>query len=134
MAKNKTVETSDSVNDFIHSVKDETKRKDCLNIIQLARGVTGVSPKMWGSCIVGFGSYHYKYESGREGDMPIVGFSPRAAAIVFYLSANFENRDQLLKKLGKYKTGKGCIYIKKLNDVDVEVLKEMIKNSFKRLQ
>ncbi|GAB3955232.1 hypothetical protein GCM10028805_42200 [Spirosoma harenae] len=90
---------------------------------------TGFEPKMWGPAIIGFGSYHYKYDSGREGDAPLVGFSPRANAITLYLASSFAERDELVQKLGKHKTGKGCIYLKKLSDVDEDVLNQMIAKS-----
>ena len=101
-----------------------------MHIIKLMQKQTGLKPKMWGPAIVGFGSYHYKYDSGREGDAPLVAFSPRANAITLYLSSAFDNREELLQKFGKHKTGKGCIYIKKLGDVDQEILKVMVTNSF----
>ena len=129
MAKNKTTETKNSVAAFLTKIKDGQRRKDCSAIIDLITEHTGLEPKMWGTSIVGFGNYHYTYESGREGDMPLAAFSPRANAIVFYLSANFEKRDDLLKKFGKHKTGKGCIYIQKLGDVDTAILAKMVKNS-----
>src|SRR5260221_12357696 len=126
MAKNKTTENSNSVADFINSVKDKTKREDSLDLIKLLKKLTGFDPKMWGPSIVGFGSYHYTYESGREGDSPLVGFSPRTSALTLYLSGNFEKREELLEKLGKYKTDKGCIYIKTLADINIEILKKMV--------
>jgi len=134
MSGNKTTKTESSVEDFIHAVKDETKRNDCIRLIGLIREQTGSDPKMWGPGIVGFGSYHYKYESGREGDSPLVGFSPRASAIVLYLSGHFDDRDGLLEKLGKYKTGKGCIYIRKLDDISVETLQKMIANHISHIR
>jgi Domain of unknown function (DU1801) len=134
MAKNKTTETSKSVTAFINTASDETKREDSFQLIELITRETGFEPKMWGPSIVGFGNYHYRYESGREGDMPLAGFSPRAAAIVLYLSGNFEKRDELLQTLGKYKTGKGCVYIKRLEDIDIAVLKKMIVNSVKHIR
>jgi len=130
MAKNKTTETEGSVADFINAVADEKKRADSFKIIDIFESETGFEPKMWGPSIVGFGSYHYVYESGHEGDAPITGFSPRKEAIVFYLAA-YEGRDEALKKFGKHKTGKGCIYVKKLEDIEVPVLKQMIKKSVK---
>jgi hypothetical protein len=129
MAKNKTKETEVSVTDFINKVADETKREDSFKIIKLISKETGFKPKMWGPSIVGFGSYHYKYESGHEGDAPLVGFSPRSTAIVLYIAADAKKREAFLKKLGKHKTGKGCIYIKKLEDINPDVLKEMVVNS-----
>lgn len=134
MVKNKTIETSLSVDDFINAVKEEAKRKDSLTLVQLIKKQTGLEPKMWGAGIVGFGKYHYKYESGHEGDSALVGFSPRAAAISLYLSGGFENRDELLEKLGKYKTGKGCIYIKTLEDINIKTLQKMITNHIKHIQ
>jgi hypothetical protein len=134
MAKNKTIETSISVNDFINALKDETKRKDSFNLIELIKRETGIEPKMWGSSIVGFDSYHYKYDSGHEGDSPLVAFSPRASAITLYLSGHFENRDELLGKLGKHKTDKGCIYIKNLDSINIEVLRKMIINHINHIR
>jgi len=132
MATNKTTETENSVTDFIDQVADETKRKDSFEIIKIMEEATGLPAKMWGPAIVGFGSYHYKYESGREGDAPLVGFSPRKDAISLYFS-DFEQRENLLAKFGKHKSAKACVYIKKLVDVDVKVLKEMIKKSVKHI-
>lgn len=134
MAKNKTTQTSISVDDFINSVKDETKRKDSFSLIQLIKNQTGLEPKMWGPSIVGFGSYHYKYDSGHEGDSPLVGFSPRVSAITLYLSGHFEKREELLEELGKHKTDKGCIYVKKLDDINIETLQKMITNHIKHIQ
>jgi hypothetical protein len=134
MAKNKTTETSLSVKDFINAVKDETMRKDSLNLIELIKKQTGFEPKMWGPSIVGFESYHYKYDSGHEGDSPLIAFSPRASAITLYLSGHFEKRDELLEKLGKHKTDKGCIYIKNLGSINIEVLQEMIINHIKHIK
>jgi len=114
MAKIKTTETSKSVTDFINSVGNEIKRKDSFQIIEIMQKQTGFEPKMWGPSIIGFGNYHYKYDSGHEGDMPLAGFSPRSTAIVFYIAENFENRNELLQSLGKHKTGKVCVYIKRL--------------------
>ena len=132
MAKNKTFETSKSVTSFIKALKDETKRSDSLKIIELMTDQTGFEPKMWGPSIIGFGSYHYKYESGREGDMPLIGFSPRSTAIVLYLSGNIEKREEMLQALGKHKTGKGCVYIKRVEDINIAVLKKMISGTVKQ--
>ncbi len=126
MATNKTKQTEQSVTDFIDSVADETKRDDSFQLINLISGSTGLQPKMWGPSIVGFGSYHYTYESGREGDAPIVGFSLRANALTIYLAVYHDWKEDLLQKLGKHKMGKGCLYVKKLSDVDLDILKEMI--------
>ncbi|QSW88111.1 DUF1801 domain-containing protein [Flavobacterium endoglycinae] len=134
MAKNKTTETENSVTDFINAVADETKRNDAFELLKIIQKTTGFEPKMWGPSIIGFGSYHYIYDSGHEGDAPLVGFSPRKDAISLYLSSSFENKDELLSKFGKYKAAKSCIYIKKLADIDPEILKEMISVSVSYLQ
>ncbi len=127
MAKNKTTETDVNVYDFINNVPDETKRNDSLSLVELFNKITGFEPKMWGPTIIGFGNYHYKYESGHEGDAPLAAFSPRKDAIVFYLSPVFDNKTELLAQLGKHKSSKGCVYIKKLKDIDTDVLAAMIK-------
>ena len=132
MAKNKTAETTVSVDGYVRAIDDKIKREDSVSIIEMMKSSTGFDPKMWGPSIIGFGTHHYKYESGREGDMPRVAFSPRKSAIVFYLGS-FDKREAILEKLGKHTTGKGCIYVKKLDDIDVKVLKEMIKLSAKRV-
>ncbi|MFH6994489.1 DUF1801 domain-containing protein [Flavobacterium sp. FlaQc-48] len=135
MAKNKTTETENSVADFINAfVEDENKRKDSFELIKITQEITRFKPKMWGPSIIGFGSYHYKYASGHEGDAPLVGFSPRKAAISLYIYTSPENREEILSKLGKHKAAKGCIYIKKLSDIDVDVLKNMISLSLADLK
>ena len=135
MAKNKTTETETSVIDFINTfVEDEAKKKDAFELVKIMQNVTGFEPKMWGPSIIGFGSYHYKYASGHEGDAPLAGFSPRKAAISLYVYLSEENREELLSKLGKHKPAKGCIYVKKLSDINVEILKEMVSTSVKELQ
>jgi hypothetical protein len=123
---NKTTQTEASVADFISSVDDETKRQDSQTLIEMMRDIMGEEPKMWGASMVGFGSYHYKGKSGREGDWFPVGFSPRKAALTLYLNGGFEERAMLLEKLGKHSIGKGCLYVKKLADVDLGVLRQMI--------
>ncbi|HVM89926.1 MAG TPA: DUF1801 domain-containing protein [Puia sp.] len=133
-AQNKTVETSEDVAKFLNSIIDETKRKDCFTIAEIMKKKSGFEPKMWGSAIVGFGSYHYKYESGREGDAPLVAFSPRKAEISLYLSSGFEKREELLKKFGKHKSAKACIYIKSLEGIDMTILEKMITNSVKHVK
>lgn len=132
MAKNKTTETVASVTEFVSAVKDPVKRADSFTIIELMQSITGFEAKMWGPSIIGFGSYHYVYESGREGDMPLVGFSPRSSALVFYMSGSLENREKYLAELGKHKTEKGCIYIKKLSEINISVLKKMIEATVKQ--
>ena len=131
MATNKTKETTSSVIDFINAVKDETRRKDCFELIALIEKQTALVPKMWGPSIVGFGSYHYTYESGREGDSPRIAFSPRASSIALYLSGSFADRETLLEKFGKHKTDKGCIHIKTLANIDLAILKKMVTNHLK---
>jgi len=122
MAKNKTKETQNSVADYLTNISDEKKRNDYSAIIELISKHTGIEPKIWGTSIVGFGIYHYKYNSGHEGEAPLAGIASRANAITLYLGSNFDNRDELLFKFGKHKTGKGCIYIQKLEDIDKEIL------------
>lgn len=134
MAKaNKTTETKESVAEFLKTIKDEQKKKDCRSIINLISKHTKMKPKMWGSAIVGFGSYHYKYDSGREGDAPLVGLSPRANAITLYLS-NVKSKADLLKKLGKHKLGGGCVYVQKLEDINEDVLKKLVDHSIAYLK
>ncbi|KLT66083.1 DUF1801 domain-containing protein [Pedobacter sp. BMA] len=134
MAKNKTTENDSSVEDFLNAVSDDLKRADCFELSAIIADVTGLEAKMWGNAIIGFGSYHYIYESGRAGDAPLIGFSPRKNAIVLYLSPEFKHRDQLLGRFGKHKTGKSCVYIQKLNDNDLGVLKQMITNSVESIR
>lgn len=134
MTKIKTTQNSNSITEFLNSVEDEKKRDDAIKLIGIIKKETELEPKMWGSSIIGFGSYHYKYESGHEGDAPLVGLSPRKAAISIYLSPSFENKEKRLEQLGKYKVGKGCIYIKKLEDIDIEILKIMILESIQFLK
>lgn len=133
MAKNKTTETQNSVIDFINTVEDLTKRNDSFELVKLMQEQTGYEPKMWGPAIIGFGSYHYKYASGHEGDAPLVGFSPRKDAVSLYLCSSFESKEELLSKFGKHKAGKGRIYIKKIADIDIEILKKMILYSVENL-
>jgi len=134
MAKNKTTETESSVTDFINNVEDVTKQNDAFELVALMQKQTGFEAKMWGPAIIGFGSYHYKYESGHEGDAPLVAFSPRKAAISIYAYLSDENKEELLSKLGKHKASKGCIYIKKLADIDIEILKTIVSGSVTELQ
>jgi hypothetical protein len=129
MAENKTKPTAISVSAFLEACNNEAQRSDCKALVRLMQKATGSKPRMWGPSIVGFGSYHYVYESGREGDAPIVGFSPRRAANVLYGAIGFEGSEALLSKLGKHSTGKGCLYIKKLADIDVKVLETLIERS-----
>ena len=128
MAKNKTTENKNSVADFLTTITDEKKRKDFSEIIGLIKKQTGLEPKMWGTNIIGFGSYHYKYKSGREGDAPLAGLASRANAITFYLGS-FDKKEELLSKLGKHNIGGGCLHIQKLDDIDTGILIKMVKNS-----
>lgn len=129
MSDLKTKPTTASVNAFIEAIDDERKREDARTIAEMMAEVTGASPKMWGSSIVGFGSYHYRYASGREGDFMETGFSPRKRALTLYIMAGFSDYEGLLARLGKFSTGKSCLYIKRLADVDETVLRELVERS-----
>jgi hypothetical protein len=131
MAELKTKATNADVTAFLNSVEDENKRKDCFTLLQLMKKITKKEPKMWGPAMIGFGNYHYKYESGREGDWFITGFSPRKQNLTIYIMAGFSQYDELMKKLGKYKTGSSCLYVKRLDDIDQSVLKKLIEESGK---
>ena len=133
-AELKTKVNDASVTKFLDSVADEQKRNDCFEILKMMKQVTKEEPKMWGASIVGFGSYHYKGKSGREGDWMLIGFSPRKQSLTLYLMGGFEAHDTLLKKLGKFTTSVGCLYIKTLDDVDRKVLKELVQASVKRMK
>ena len=131
MAEIKTKQTNSDVTEFINAFADtEQKRADSFEILKLMQDFTGFEPKMWGPSIIGFGSYHYKSERSRqEGDWPLVGFSPRKAAISLYVYMGTKEQEQLLNEFGKFKMGKGCIYVKKLADIDREVLKKIMKET-----
>jgi hypothetical protein len=129
MADNKTKPTSLSVAAFIDAITDPTRRADAKALVKVMQSAAGEKPRLWGPSIIGFGSYHYRYESGREGDMPLIGFSPRKAATVLYNMTESGDCKALLAKLGKHTAGKGCLYIKKLTDVDQHVLKAMVVKS-----
>ena len=129
MAENKTKPTKLSVTDFIAGITDAARRADAKALVKLMQSASGEKPKMWGPSIIGFGSYHYRYDSGREGDMPIVAFSPRKAATVLYGLSGASDSRALLEKLGNHTTGKGCLYIKKLADVDQQVLEAVVVKS-----
>lgn len=130
MAELKTQVTKASVDKFLQGIKDERKRQDCYEILKIMKKATRAEPKMWGTSIIGFGDYHYVYASGREGDWFITGFSPRVQNLTLYMMGGFDS--EVLKRLGKYKTGKGCLYINKLSDVDLKVLNELITKSVKQ--
>lgn len=130
--KNKTAETTVRVVDFINSwVDKEEKKQDSFRLIELMRKWTGHEPKMWGPTIIGFGSVHYKYASGREGDMPLLGFSPRKAEFSLYVTNPDQDYDKLLDKLGKFRIAKACIYFKRLSDLNLDVLEKISKESIK---
>ncbi|MDH4014389.1 MAG: hypothetical protein C0629_00290 [Chromatiales bacterium] len=129
MATQKTRETAASVEEFLNGIENRTRREDGLAMLDLMREVTGEEARMWGGSIVGFGSYHYVYESGREGDAMLTGFSPRKQNLAIYVMPGFSAYDSLLDKLGKHKTGKSCLYINKLADVDLKVLKTLVRRS-----
>jgi hypothetical protein len=134
MAKNKTAETSVDVFDFINLVDDEQKRKDSYRLIELMQEVSGCEPKMWGPSIIGFGKYHYQYASGHEGDAPLLGFSPRKAAISLYIFTGLDEHLHLLENLGKFKIGKACIYVKKLSDINEGNMITTMKKSIEWVQ
>lgn len=131
MADLKTVPTRASVDKFLEGITDEQKRADCYQILKIMRSATKAEPRMWGTSIVGFGKYHYIYDSGREGDWFITGFSPRKQNITLYMTGGLDQLEELRKQLGKHSTGKGCLYINKLEDVDIKILKKLISQSVK---
>jgi hypothetical protein len=131
-AKLKTKPTKADVEKYLDSIKDKKKREDSFKILKLMKQITKAEPKMWGSSIVGFGDYHYKYASGREGDWFLTGFSPRKQSLTLYMMSYLAKHENILKRLGKYKKGKGCLYIKQLEDVDMKVLKELISTTVKK--
>jgi hypothetical protein len=130
----KTQQTEVRVSAFLDAVENEQRRADCRVVADLMRAVTGEDPKLWGPSIVGFGSYHYKYASGREGDWFVTGFSPRKQDLTLYIMAGFDRYDELMAKLGKYKTGKSCLYLKRLSDVDLGVLRELVTASVEAMR
>jgi hypothetical protein len=129
MAALKTTPNDRSVEAFLDSMDDEKKRQDSYRILELMKQVTGVEAQMWGDSIIGFGSYHYKYSSGHEGDWFLTGFSPRKQAITLYIMAGFDQYEALMSQIGRYKTGKACLYVKKLEDIDTQTLGELVKRS-----
>jgi hypothetical protein len=131
MAEPKTKKTKASVAEFLNAIEDPQKRKDSKTIVKMMKEATGIKPAMWGAGMVGFGNYHYKYASGREGDWFLTGFAPRKQDLTLYIMDGFKSYKPLMKRLGKYKTGKACLYIKRLDDVDVVALRELITRSVK---
>lgn len=134
MAELKTRPTDQSVERFIAGIGDPERREDCRAVARIMRRVTRTKPKMWGPSIVGFGSYHYKYASGREGDWFLTGFSPRKQSLTLYIMAGFKRYGELLSRLGKHKTGKSCLYVKRIDEVDLAVLEELIEQSVQYLR
>lgn len=129
MAELKTQKNDASVVDFLNSVENDRRREDSFRVLELMGDITGDEPAMWGTSIVGFGSYRYRYASGREAEWFVTGFSPRKQSLTLYIMSGFESYDQLLENLGKHKTGKSCLYINKLDDVDLDVLRDLIQES-----
>ncbi|MDJ0711728.1 MAG: DUF1801 domain-containing protein [Woeseiaceae bacterium] len=134
MAENKTKKTGASVTEFVKSIEDPRMRADARKVASMMRRITGKRAKMWGPSIVGYGTYHYKYDSGREGDFMVTGYSPRKQALTVYIIPGFSKFSPLMKKLGKYKTGKSCLYIRRLSDVDEKVLEKLIEGSVREMR
>ncbi len=132
MSDLKTRPTDASVDAYLEQIADEARREDCRTLVRIMKKVTGAKPRMWGTSIVGFGTYHYKYASGREGDWPLTGFSSRQRDLTLYIMAGFSRYEELMAKLGKHKTGKSCLYVKRLSDIDLEVLERLVTASVKR--
>lgn len=129
MAELKTRPTGGSVDEFLAGVADERRRQDCRALVELMRRVTGAEPAMWGPSIVGFGNYHYRYASGREGDWFVAGFSPRKSDLTLYIMSGFAGHEGLMARLGRHRTGKSCLYVKRLADLDPAVLEELVRRS-----
>ena len=134
MAELKTKKTEASAKDYIDAIENEQRRADCIAVDRLMEEITGHKAAMWGPSIVGYGTYHYVYASGREGDWMATGFSSRKQALTLYIMAGFKRYDELMLKLGKFKTGSSCLYVKKLDDIDLDVLKTLIKESYDFIQ
>lgn len=134
MAEPKTKPTQASVKEFLNQIPDNERREDCFAVAKIMEEITGEKPKMWGPSIVGFGTYHYKYASGREGDWPVAAFSPRKKDLTLYMMVGFDKNTELMEKLGKHSVGKSCLYIKRLSDIHVPTLKKLIKKSLKDLR
>lgn len=134
MAELKTKPTTASVKEFLNQIPEAERREDCIAVAKIMEEITGEKPKMWGPSIVGFGTYRYKYASGREGDWPIAAFSPRKKDLTLYIMAGFDKYDELMQQLGKHSTGKSCLYIKRLSDIHVPTLKKLIKESVKHMR
>jgi len=133
MAELKTRPTAQSVAAFLESLPDENRRRDCRALVELMKKATGSEPRMWGPAIVGFGDYHYKYATGREGDWFVAGFSPRKNDLTLYIMSGLDRYEEELSRMGKHKTGKSCLYIKRLSDIDLDVLRDIVKDSLRHL-
>lgn len=129
MADLKTKPNEEDVEAFLNALEDERKKADCFQVLKLMQEITGEPPKIWGGNMIGFGTYHYKYDSGREGDWFLTGFAPRKANLTLYIMSGFSRYEELMKQLGKHKTGKSCLYVKSINDLDEAVLRQLIKES-----
>ncbi len=133
MAELKTKQNDADVGAFLDGIENEKRREDCRAVVDLMAAVTGEPPAMWGDSVIGFGSYHYGYPTGREGDWMATGVSPRKQSLTVYIMTGFQRHEALMKRLGRYKTGKSCLYIKKLEDIDIDVLRELVRESFERV-
>ena len=133
MGESKTQPTGASVDDFLEAVADDGRRADCRQLAKIMQRATGAEPKMWGANMVGFGSYHYVYESGREGDMFLTGFAPRRNDLTLYIMGGLSHYDAILRRMGRFKSGKSCLYVKRLADLDLAVLEELINASVRRI-
>lgn len=133
MTELKTKPNDQSVTAFLNGIAEDKRRQDCFTLLELMRQVTDMEPKMWGDTVVGFDSYHYKYQSGREGDWFLTGFSPRKQNLTLYIMAGFDQYEALLERLGKFTTGKSCLYIKKIEDIDLPTLRELIRQSVEHM-
>jgi hypothetical protein len=129
MAEMKTKPTETSVDTFLDAIADPSRRDDCRTVLEIMKGATGAEPKIWGSGMVGFGTYHYRYESGREGDWFLTGFAPRKNDLTLYIMSGFDRYDDLMIRLGKHRTGKSCLYVKRLSEIDISVLRELVTAS-----
>lgn len=134
MSENKTRPADRNVIDFLNNVDHKTRREDSFALLEIMEEITGEEAVMWGSSIIGFGSHHYKYESGREGDMPLIGFSPRKQSMTLYIMPGFDDYEDMLAKLGKHRIGKACLYVNKLADVDDNVLRSLIKRAYTHMK
>jgi len=133
MSEPKTAPTGVSAAEFLETIADDRRRSDAIEACELISAVTGAAPVMWGDSIVGFGTYHYRYATGREGDWPAIGFSPRKTALVLYVSTGFDGAQDVLSRLGPHKTGKACLYLKRLADVDADALRELVGSAFRQV-